>query len=84
MLRTIPILFAVLLLSGARSLAAQAGSLEPDLAERYPAGELRPRSAVGPTPELAPSLPSDTLDATTGANRSSSFQDTQRRANDIW
>ena len=75
MRRIIPILLAALLLSGARSLAAQAGSSSPTLPSDTLQANYGPRSTVGPTPELAPSLPSDTLDATTGANRSSSFQD---------
>jgi hypothetical protein len=73
--RIIPILLAVLLLSGARSLAAQAGSSSPTLPSDTLQANYGPRSTVGPTPELAPSLPSDTLDATTGANQSSSFKD---------
>lgn len=70
MLRALTILLAALLLSGARMLAAQAGTTlpSPNLSPTLPSDTLEanyaPRSAAGPTPELAPTLPSDTLDAT--------------------
>jgi len=59
-------LAAALLLSGARTLAAQAVTTVPS--PTLPSDTLQanyaPHSLPGPTPELAPSLPSDTLEAT--------------------
>ena len=75
MLRTIPILLAVLLHDLGWAVIDEAGSSSPTLPSDTLQANYGPRSTVGPTPELAPSLPSDTLDATTGANRTSSFQD---------
>jgi hypothetical protein len=65
-LRVTPILFAALLLSGARTLAAQAGTTlpSPTLPSDTLDANYAPRSAPGPMPELAPTLPSDTLEAT--------------------
>jgi hypothetical protein len=65
--RKMPTLFAaVLLLSGARGLAAQEAetSPSPTLPSDTLEANYAPRSAPGPMPELAPTLPSDTLDAT--------------------
>jgi hypothetical protein len=59
-------LAAVLLVSGARTLAAQAVTAVPS--PTLPSDTLQanyaPRSQPGPMPELAPTLPSDTLEAT--------------------
>jgi hypothetical protein len=65
-LRTIPMLLSALLLSGAETLAAQAGTTlpSPTLPSDTLDANYAPRSLPGPTPELAPTLPSDTLDAT--------------------
>lgn len=65
MTRKIPTLFAaVLLLSGARGLAAQETATSPTLPSDTLDANYAPRSVPGPMPELAPTLPSDTLDAT--------------------
>jgi hypothetical protein len=66
-LRTIPMLLSALLLSGAETLAAQAGttlSPSPTLPSDTLEANYAPRSAPGPMPDLAPTLPSDTLQAT--------------------
>jgi hypothetical protein len=65
-LRTIPMLLSALLLSGAETLAAQAGTTlppSPTLPSDTLEANYAPRSAPGPMPELAPALPSDTLEA---------------------
>jgi hypothetical protein len=65
--RKMPTLFAaVLLLSGARGLAAQEAqtSPSPTLPSDTLDANYAPRSLPGPMPELAPTLPSDTLEAT--------------------
>jgi hypothetical protein len=63
-------LAAVLLLAGARTAAAQDTGLPPS--PTLPSDTLQanyaPPSAPGPMPELAPALPSDTLDATEPAD----------------
>lgn len=66
MLRTIPMLLSALLLSGAETLAAQAGTTlppSPTLPSDTLEANYAPRSVPGPMPELAPALPSDTLEA---------------------
>jgi hypothetical protein len=65
-LRTIPMLLSALLLSGAETLAAQAGTTlpSPTLPSDTLEANYAPRSVPGPMPELAPTLPSDTLEAT--------------------
>jgi hypothetical protein len=59
-------LLSALLLSGAETLAAQAGTTlpSPTLPSDTLEANYAPRSAPGPMPELAPTLPSDTLEAT--------------------
>jgi hypothetical protein len=59
-------LLSALLLSGAETLAAQAGTTlpSPTLPSDTLEANYAPRSLPGPMPELAPTLPSDTLDAT--------------------
>lgn len=67
MLRTIPMLLSALLISGAETLAAQAGTTlppSPTLPSDTLEANYAPRSAPGPMPQLAPALPSDTLEAT--------------------
>jgi hypothetical protein len=58
-------LVAALLISGARTLAAQ--TVRDDPSPTLPSDTLQanyaPRSEAGPMPELAPALPSDTLQA---------------------
>jgi hypothetical protein len=59
-------LLSALLLSGAETLAAQAGTTlpSPTLPSDTLEANYAPRSGPGPMPELAPTLPSDTLQAT--------------------
>jgi hypothetical protein len=60
-------LLSALLISGAETLAAQAGttlSPSPTLPSDTLEANYAPRSAPGPMPQLAPTLPSDTLEAT--------------------
>jgi hypothetical protein len=66
-LRTTPMLLSALLISGAETLAAQAGTTlppSPTLPSDTLEANYAPRSAPGPMPQLAPALPSDTLEAT--------------------
>ena len=58
-------LAAALLISGARTLAAQAVTVpSPTLPSDTLEANYAPRSLPGPMPDLAPTLPSDTLQAT--------------------
>lgn len=79
MLRALPLLLAALVLSGARTLAAQTSTTlaSPTLPSDTLEANYAPRSAPAPTPELAPTLPSDTLEATepVGAFPDDSYDD---------
>jgi hypothetical protein len=59
-------LAAALLISGARTLAAQSATNvpSPTLPSDTLEANFAPRSLPGPMPEVSPTLPSDTLDAT--------------------